>query len=67
MIEDRLKGAAEEANKEKALKEVAEATTKEKGTAVENAEERARAVERAQALAQQKMAEIATMLEEIEL
>ena len=47
MIEDRLKGAAEEANKEKALKEVAEATTKEKGTAVENAEERARAVERA--------------------
>ena len=52
---------------EKALKEVAEATTKEKGTAVENVEERARAVEKARALAQQKMAEIATMLEEIEL
>ena len=52
---------------EKALKEVAKATTKEKGTVVENAEERARAVEKARALAQQKMAEIATMLEEIEL
>jgi len=52
MIEDRLKGAAEEANKEKALKEVVEATMKEKGTAVENAEEQARAVERTQALAQ---------------
>ena len=67
MIEDRLKGAVEEANMEKALKEVAKATTKEKGTVVENVEERARAVEKARALAQQNMAEIATMLGEIEL
>lgn len=51
MMEDRLRGAAEEVDKEKALKEVAEATVKEKGTVAENAEERARTAERAQALA----------------
>ena len=38
LMEDGLKDAAEEADKEKALKDVAEATTKEIFTVVENAE-----------------------------
>lgn len=56
-----------EVDKEKALKEVAEAMTKKKGKAVENAEEWARAFKRAQALAEQKMAEISANLEETKL
>ena len=67
MMEDWLKGATKEVDKENALKEVAEATTKKKGKAVENAEEQARAFKRAQALAEQKMAEIAANLEETKL
>ena len=55
MMENQLRGAVKEADKEKALKEVAEATAKERGTAVENAEEWARTAERAQALAEQKI------------
>lgn len=51
MMEDQLRVAAEEADEEKALKEVVEDTMKEKGTVVENTEERARTAERAQALA----------------
>lgn len=47
MMQDRLKNAAVEADKEKALKEFAEATARGKGTATENAKERARVVERA--------------------
>ena len=50
-MEDWLRGVANEADKEKALKYVAEAAVKEKDTAAENAEERARTAERAQALA----------------
>lgn len=46
-MEDRLKDAAKEADKEKALKDVAEATVKENTIAAENAEARAREVERA--------------------
>ena len=45
IIEDRLKDAAEKADKEKALKDIVEATTKEKVTTVKNAEARARGVE----------------------
>lgn len=45
MMEDQLRGAAKEVDKEKALKEVA--TAKEKGTTTENVEERTRAAERA--------------------
>ena len=67
MMEDWLKGAMKEVDKEKALKEVAEAMTKKKGKAVENAEEWARAFKRAQALAEQKMAEISANLEETKL
>lgn len=47
LMEDRLKDATKEADKEKALKDVAEATAKEKTIAAENAEARAREVERA--------------------
>ena len=53
LMEDRLKVAAEEADKEKALKDVAEATMKEKFTVVENAEAWAQEAERAQAQADQ--------------
>ena len=51
IIEDRLKEVTEEANWEKALKEVAEVTAKDKGKAAADAEERAKAAEKAQALA----------------
>ena len=51
IIEDRLKDAIEEADRERALKEVAEATVRDKGKAAEDAEERA------QALVEQKMME----------
>lgn len=51
MMEDRLKSAAEEADKEKTLKEVVEAMTREKNIAMENAEERVKAVEGARILA----------------
>lgn len=47
MMEDRLKNAAEEAEKEKALKEVVEAIARGKGTAAKNAKERARVAEKA--------------------
>jgi len=45
MVEDLLKSATEEADNEKALKEVAKATMREKNVAIENAEERVKAVE----------------------
>lgn len=67
MMEDRLKNTAEEADKERVLKEVAKAKTKEKNTTVENAEERTRAVERARVLAEQKVVKMAAKLEEVEL
>ena len=57
MMEDRLKDAIEEADKERALKDVVEATVKKKDKAVEDAEERTRAAKRAQALADQKVVE----------
>ena len=47
MMEDRLKSATEEADKEMALKEVVEAMAREKGTTTKNAEERTRIAERA--------------------
>ena len=66
-MEDWLRGVANEADKEKALKYVAKATVKEKDTAAENAEERARTAEKAQALAKQKRTKIAAKLKEIKL
>ena len=53
MVKDKLKDIAEEANKERALKDVVKATTKEKVTATESAEARSQGVERDQAQAEQ--------------
>ena len=52
-MEDELKDAVEEANKERALKDVVEATAKEKGIASENAKAQAQGVERDQAQVEQ--------------
>ena len=66
-MEDRLKSAAEEADKKKALKEVVEVTVREKSTVVENAKNRARVAERAQALVEQNLAEVTAKLKEVKL
>lgn len=47
MMEDRLKNATDEPDKENALKEVTEATVREKITTTRNTEERARVAKRA--------------------
>lgn len=67
MLEDGLKSAAEEVDKEMALKEVEKATIRQKGTAVAKAEEKTKIFERAQAVVEQKMTEMANKLKEIEL
>ena len=66
-MEDRLKSAVEEADKKKALKEVAKVTVKEKSTIVENAKKRARVAKRAQALVEQNLAKVTAKLKEVEL
>ena len=67
MIEDKLRDVAKEANKEKALKEVVEATVKDKDKAVKNAEERIRAAESARALAEQRVGGLEVKLRGMEL
>ena len=67
MVEDWLKSAAEEVDKEIALKEVVEDMGRERNAAVENAKERARATEGARILAELKVVEMAAKLEEVEL
>ena len=62
-----MKSAAEEANKEIALKEVVEDMGRERNAAVENAKERVRAMEGARILAELKVVEMAAKLEEVEL
>lgn len=52
MMEDRLNDVVEEADKKSALKDVAEAIVKEKVTTTENAEARARGVEKDRAQAE---------------
>ena len=52
IIKDQLKEAIKEADREKALKEAAEVTVKDKGKAVEDAKERAKVVKKARALAE---------------
>ena len=52
-MEDELQDAVEEANKERALKDVVEATAKEKVIASENAKAQAQGVERDQAQVEQ--------------
>ena len=67
MVEDRVKYAAKDAEKEKALKEVAEVTVREKGIATEAAKGKARELERAQALAEERATELETKLGEMKL
>ena len=66
MLEDRLKEAAKDANQERALKDVVVAMAKDKERAAENAEKKARDVEKARALAKQGLAEAGKKLGEIE-
>lgn len=66
-MEDRLKEAAEQANKETASKDVAEVTAKEKITATEISEERAQVAKRAEEQAEQQRAEAENKLGEAEL
>ena len=49
MVKDKLKDITEEADKERALKDIAKATTKEKVTDTESAEAQSQGVERDQA------------------
>ncbi|KAK9988057.1 hypothetical protein SO802_028296 [Lithocarpus litseifolius] len=67
MMEDKLRDAAEEDDKERALKEVAKAMVKDKDKAVENVEERIRAAERARALVEQRVEELEVKLGGTEL
>lgn len=62
-----MKDAAMEADKQKGLKEVAEATVKDNDKVVENTEEQMRAAERARTLAEQKVAETKIKLGGIKL
>lgn len=67
MMEDRLKDAAEKADKERALKDVAEATVMEKLIAAENVEAKVWGAERARAQKEKQRAEAKVKLGEAEL
>lgn len=58
MLEGRLKSVVEEAKKEKAFKEVSEATIRDQITALSTVEKRATEVERAHASAREKGSQI---------
>ena len=66
-MDDRLKEAAEDADWEKALKDVTVAITKEKGKAVEVAKKKAHAFEKARALVEKRLMEMEVKLGGIEL
>lgn len=67
MIEDWLKYVVEEVEKEKALKEVAEVSAREKGIAAKVVEEKVRELENARAVVKKKAIELETKLGEMEL
>ena len=67
MVEDQVKYATKDAEKEKALKEVAEVIVREKGIATEAAKGKARELERAWALAEERTTELETKLGEMKL
>ena len=58
VINERLKETAEDAEREKALKEVAIATTKDKRRAAEVAKKKAQASEKARILAEKRLMEM---------
>lgn len=62
-----MKSSTEETEKERALKEVAEATMREKSTTLDAIVERAGDAKRARALAEQKVASWETKLGDMEL
>lgn len=64
MVEDSLKDATKEADREKDLKDVVEATVKDKGKAIKDVEKRAREAKKAQALTEQKLTEMDVKLGE---
>lgn len=67
MVEDRLKEAAKDADRERALKGETMATTKNKDKATEDAERKEWEVERARALAEQSLAKTGKKLQGMEL
>ena len=67
VMDDRLKEAAEDADWEKALKDITVAITKEKGKAVEVAKKKAHAFEKARALVEKRLTEMEVKLGGIEL
>ena len=62
-----MKEATEEADQEKALKDVIEAMVKDKGKVAEDAKKKAREAERARILAEQKLTKMDVKLGETEL
>ena len=52
MLEDRLKEVAKDVDRKRALKDIAVATTKDKGKAAEDAEKGVKEAKKAQALAE---------------
>ena len=67
MINDQLKEATKDADREKALKDVTVATAKDKGKAAEAVKKRAQASEKAQILAEQRLIEMDVKLGGTEL
>ena len=67
VIDDRLIEVAEDANQEKALKEVTVATAKDKGKAIEATEKRAQASEKARILAELRLTKMDVKLGSTEL
>lgn len=67
ILGERLKEFIEDAEREKTLKDVANATAKEKGKATEVAEKKAQSSEKARLVAENKLAEAKTKLGGMEL
>ena len=67
MFEDRFKEAIEDADRKWALKDVAMATTKDKGKVAEDAKKRAREAKKARALAKHNLVKTGEKLGDMEL
>ena len=62
VLNERLKELAEDAEREKALKDVVVATTKEKSKAIEATEKRVQSAEKARLVAKKKLTEVEVKL-----
>ena len=62
VIDERLKEIAEDAEREKALKDVAVATVKEKGKAIEATEKKAQSAEKARLVVEKKLTKMEVKL-----